>query len=127
MKRREQPIHFAVVEYLTLACFPPPDGPVVFHPYNGGYRTRTEAGIAARLGVKPGMPDIGLLWRGRHLWMEVKPDGGRLSTAQSACHQAITLAGGVVVIVRSVDDARDFLATVGIPTRETVSGGAIGR
>lgn len=124
MKRPEESLHRSVIERLRVVCPPPPEGPFVFHAYNGGYRTKTEGGIGKALGVRAGIPDIGLMWRGRHLWIELKAPGGRLTKSQRDCHRDLTLAGGAVAVCQSIDEVMDFIDTVGIPTRETKHGRA---
>lgn len=68
-----------------------------------------------RFGVA-GMPDVvGILPGGRFLGCEVKrPGGGRLSDAQAACLDAVREAGGLGLVVRSVDDLRNGLRAEGV-------------
>ena len=118
MKRPEEALQRTVVDWMRAVFPPPPEGPVWFHVPNGGGRSKAEGGVLKAMGTRPGMPDLALLWQGRHAWIELKAAGGRTTTEQRLCHQALMLAGGVVRVCRSLEDVRDFVEVLGIPTRE---------
>jgi hypothetical protein len=63
----------------------------------------------------PGSSDvIGVLPDGRFLAVEVKrPGGGKVSLAQEDFLGRVTRAGGVALVVRSVDDLRAYLRLEG--------------
>lgn len=104
-----------VLEYLRLAG--------ITH-----YRNNTGAARygkrLVRFGVA-GMPDVvGILpsgvaadgqevQPGRFLGCEVKAEDGRLSQLQRACLDNIAAAGGLALVVRSVDDLRAALRAEG--------------
>lgn len=73
--------------------------------------------ILKGMGLKAGVPDVVLLYRGRAFWIELKAGTG-LSDAQKRVHGAIAVAGGIVTVCRSVQDVRDRLEIWEIPTRE---------
>lgn len=58
-----------------------------FHPANGGYRSKAEAGIFKAMGVTPGVSDLVILrksWPWAGLFIELKVKGGKLSEYQTA-------------------------------------------
>lgn len=60
-----------------------------------------------------GVPDIVGCWHGRFLALEVKrPKVGRLSKMQTYVIGQIAGAGGMVAVVRSVDDVKTLLKEV---------------
>lgn len=73
-------------------------------------------------GVLPGVPDIiGITFTGP-FFMEVKAPGGSLTPAQKAFRDRLAVLGCERwAVVRSIDDAKDALASWGIPTREAGS------
>lgn len=61
-----------------------------------------------------GAPDIIAVVRGRYVGIEAKrPGGGRLSPAQLAFHANLRAAGGVALVVRSVDELIEALEGLG--------------
>lgn len=84
----------------------PPDG--VWWRQNVGVGVAPGQRVI-RFGV-PGMADIGGVYRGRHIEIEVKTDTGRQSEQQRRWERAVTRAGGVYVLARSIDDALAALA-----------------
>jgi hypothetical protein len=113
----EEQIQGAVAAYLDAAL--PPDA-VYFHCPNGGHRHPAVAAKLKWLGVKPGVPDIFIVWRGRSIFIELKAHKGSLSDAQKAMQQRLILSGAVVFeVARSVDEVEAFLTGVGIPLHAT--------
>lgn len=55
---------------------------------------------------RPGAPDIRCCIRGRYVAVEVKREGGVQSESQVAWQAEFELAGGLYLVVRSLDDAR---------------------
>lgn len=119
MKRPEEALQRTIMDWCRVALWPPEEGgPLVAHIPNGGGRSKAEGGILKAMGVRAGMPDLVVLWRQRHAWAEIKVDKREPTQAQSDCHRDITLCGGIVTIVRSLDDFRGLIDVLGIPTRE---------
>lgn len=109
----EEQIQGAVAEYLDAAL---PDDAVWMHVPNGGHRHPAVAAKLKWLGVKPGVPDIFIVWRGRSIFIELKAHKGTLSDAQKAMQQRLVLSGAVVFeVARSVDEVEAFLRGVGVP------------
>lgn len=52
----------------------------------------------------PGTPDLFVVERNRHYWIEVKTPGGKVSPIQEAEHAELKRCGMEVVVARSVED-----------------------
>lgn len=60
-----------------------------------------------------GLPDIICCYRGHYIALETKmPDGGNASQVQQLVHSKIARSGGVVLVVRSVDQALNVLVQI---------------
>jgi len=102
----------ALLEWLVRSG-PPVECFVTTIPGGDGRETRAPGWVA-------GTPDICILYRGRTIWLEMKRvRGGRLSAAQVAAHERITLAGGVVLVAYGWQDAAQQLAML-IPMRTRI-------
>ena len=64
-------------------------------------------------GVKAGVADLMILWRGKLICLEVKTDKGRQSPSQKEWALTITQCGGLYHVVRSVDDVKAILDVIG--------------
>ena len=115
--RPEEALHRTVAAFLDVAL---PEGAAWTTIEPGGYRTRAEAGIAKARGVKPGWPDILIVFKGRAVFFELKAPGGRLSPVQKVVHARLSLAGALVHTVRSLDELVAFLGLV-VPLRARVA------
>lgn len=104
---READIHMLVADYLDRALPPGTMWSTIGH---GGMplHPRTAARMK-RQGLKPGIPDVLVVYQGRAIFIEMKRPGGRLSPAQKTMHERITSAGGVVEVCRSVDEVEAFV------------------
>ena len=87
-----------------------PVGAVWFHIANQRQTSVRVGAKLKRMGVKAGMPDLCIVWRGRPIFIELKTLKGRLSVNQIGMMAALTVAGAVVVTCRSVDEVSEFLA-----------------
>lgn len=114
MNRPEQAVQRACVEFLRQCA---PDGLAwsAINPVPA--KSKSVAGISKAMGMKAGIPDILLVWKGRAIFVEVKADGGRLSPAQRDCQAGLKLAGALVHTVKSLNEFIDFLGAAGIPIR----------
>ena len=118
---REHTIHRAVAEFLDLAL--PADAFWTTFPAGGGGAKR-GAHLKAR-GLKPGFPDILVIYRGRAVLCELKGPKGKLSPDQRDCHVHLGEAGARVAMCRSVDELERYLRHyVGIPLKASVVGQA---
>lgn len=115
MNRPEEQMQRAVAAFLDAAL--PPDAVWWAVPNQRGTRKRFEMGVLKALGVKPGVPDVQVIHRGRPILIELKaPKNGRRSPDQVEMHNRITLAGGVVATCRSVEEVAAFLGQI-VPLR----------
>jgi hypothetical protein len=113
----EYDFHRTVAAYLSRAL---PGDTLWFHPANGGYRRASEAGRLKSMGVLPGMPDIGVVNIGRIVWLELKSRKGRLSSAQSYCHERLRNAGSQVYVCKTLEDVATALDAAGIPKKPRI-------
>lgn len=114
-RRPEEALQRACVQLLRL-CPAPPEGPLWWASTNQrGTRKPWEQGILTALGLRPGVPDLLLLWKGRLVGIELKSARGRMSPAQEEFHRLLTLAGGVAHVCRSLDEFSGLLGVLGIP------------
>jgi len=81
-----------------------------FHPPNGGWRSAIEAAVFKSLGVKPGVPDLILIHRGKVFGLELKAGKrSRLSEAQHAWHERLRAAGAEIATANNIDAALALL------------------
>jgi hypothetical protein len=118
LKPLESDIHKQVATYLDIAL---PLSSVWSTIGHGGMplHPRTAARLKAQ-GLKPGIPDVLIVWKGRAIFIEIKRPGGRLSPAQKAMHERITSAGAVVTTCFSAKDVERYLSVI-MPLRATVA------
>lgn len=113
-RQTEEQVHRAIAQYCD-AVLPQSVFWTTF-PAGGGGVVR-----GARLqgmGLKPGVPDLMFIFASRTYFIEVKAEGGRLSTCQRECHEDLFEAGACVATCRSIDDVRETFATWGFKTRD---------
>lgn len=113
--QHESKIQKAIVEYLRAVL---PNALVMAIP-NGSQRTASGRPANAVAGLLPGAPDLCVaLPNGKTLFLEVKSDKGRVSDNQILVHGLLNSLGHTVPVVRSVEDVRQALAFLNIPTKE---------
>jgi hypothetical protein len=113
-RHEEDDLQRTVVEYLDLAL--PPDG-VVFAIPNGGLRHKKLAARLKGLGVKAGVPDLEVIWRGRSYFVELKAHRGVMSPAQRSMAQRLVYCGAPVCCCRSGPEVEAALREQGVPLR----------
>lgn len=115
MPRRARPedaLQKAVVQMLKLCLVP---GTYWHAVPNGGLRSKLEAAIMVGLGVRAGAPDLVVYGPdARAHFMELKSASGRLSPEQREVRDWAIAHGLPHAVIRSLDDARDFLAANGL-------------
>jgi hypothetical protein len=113
----EQVIQREIFRHLAIrgarGCF-------VFHVPNGGYRTPTEGAILKGQGVRAGVPDIFAIMGGRTFAIEVKANGGRLSSAQAEALECLRAAGADAAVTYGLDSALRWLEQRGLLRGRTV-------
>ena len=75
-------------------------------------RTKYEQMIAKSTGLVAGVADLNMLYRGQFYAIELKVDGGRQSQSQKQWQRVITEQGGVYVVIRSLDEFKEFVEGV---------------
>ena len=110
MKRPEEALHRAVAQFLDLAL---PEDAVWFHPPNGGARSKAEAGIFKAMGVKPGVPDVVIIYRSQPIFIELKAPGETPSKTQKEMHNRLMLAGALVYPAATrIEEVEGFLCAI---------------
>lgn len=72
-----------------------------------------KGGAKVRFGVGgPGASDLIGLFRGRFVAIEIKTPIGRLAPEQRMFRDLVEKKGGTYVVIRSADEARQWLATM---------------
>lgn len=75
-----------------------------------------------RLGCRAGWPDMGVWFAGKVVLLELKRErGGVVSRVQRTLHAQLAAQGFPVCVCRSVEDALDACARMGVPVRGRIS------
>lgn len=120
---RERRLHIAIADFLRRALEPPA---YWLHVPNGELREQQTGELLKRMGVKPGVPDLWVLFPAegdlltKVLCIEIKPDGEYLAQVQREAAQDLRQAGCYTAVARSVDEVELILRQAGIPLRGTV-------
>ena len=77
-----------------------------------GVQAVAETNRRRSMGMKPGMPDLSVWWRGRALLLEVKAKRGSLLPSQKKTHAELAATGHYVQVVRSVEEAEEVFASL---------------
>lgn len=114
MKRPEQAVQLAIVNYLEVAL--PHESSFFCHVPNGGYRGKIEAVIFKRLGVKAGVPDLLVMVAGQTpIWFEVKAPGtGQVTKAQMDVMEHLSRLGSHCFVVDCVEHVETTLLALGV-------------
>jgi hypothetical protein len=112
----EGPLQVSIVQYARAVL---PHGWIVKHTANKP-RSKFQGAREKRMGAKAGWPDVDIIGPADFppcLWLlEVKPEHGRLSEEQAACHDQLKDLGHNVRVVRSIDDVRRAFRDWNLPT-----------
>jgi hypothetical protein len=99
-------LHVACKQFLDMAL---PVNAVYFHTPNAPRSKVTGARLKA-MGMKAGVPDICIIYRGDVLFVELKTAKGRLSPAQKDMQMQLASAGAhVMTECRSVEALEAYL------------------
>lgn len=116
-RNSEAKIQAGIVAYIRAVA---PDV-LVFHPANGGLRTKAEAALLKWVGVVAGIPDLVIIAKGgKAMMLEVKTAKTKLSESQVTMFDLLDELEVPHRIVRSIDDAREALADFGVESREVM-------
>lgn len=84
-----------------------------FHPANGGYRTKAEAGIFKSLGVRAGVPDLVVMLKGgRTVFFELKHGKKSQPTEKQKSFMESLIALGFSAYVISAENSRDAIKAI---------------
>lgn len=84
-------------------------------PAGGGGAMRGR--ILRGAGLKPGVPDMLIVFRGLCHWIELKNERGTVRPIQRDCHLALSDAGCRIAVCRSLEDVKAALDDWSIPLR----------
>jgi hypothetical protein len=82
---------------------------------NGGLRHKLEAARMSRLGVRAGVADLHIVYRGRLYCLELKSPTGQLSATQHQMIDKLSVCGVPTAIIRREEDVVMALTHWGIP------------
>jgi hypothetical protein len=114
----EDSLQRAVCQFLDIAL---PNDAMYFAVPNGGKRHPKEAARMSGLGLKKGIPDLCIIWRGRVVFVELKAPRGVQSPAQRGMANKLVYCGAAVGLCWSVADVEMGLRDAGIPLRSRVA------
>lgn len=103
----EEDIQRAIIEWVDLSSATNPILNWVFHPPNGGGRSRAEGGALKATGVRKGVPDLILPFASafyKGMMIEVKAKKGALTQDQKKWLKKGYEDGFVIGVVRSLDE-----------------------
>jgi len=119
MSSRESEVHIAIVSWLKYSL---PTESLVHHSPNEGRHNVAYRVKQKRLGMMTGWPDIEIIVSAKHfhkplfyhapIFLEVKAAKGRLTKSQTSVLEKLRKLGAHTAVVRSIDDARDFLSEI---------------
>ena len=113
---KEGELHRTVAELLDWVLLPP--AMYTTFPAGWGELNKATAGRLKACGLKMGMPDILVFYRGMTLGIELKGRGGVLSAAQKVMHEQLRAAGVAVFVCSSVEDVVGVLNMADFPMRK---------
>lgn len=103
----EHELQVACAEFLDTCL---PDYAAWNHCPNEGKRSKRVGARLKREGLKPGWPDIEVIYRGRSIFIELKAAGKYPSKVQRDIHTLLKMAGcPVMTCCRSIDTMVEFL------------------
>lgn len=120
-KRNEELLQRAVSQFLDRAL---PQNAVWWHTPNGGARTAAEAGIFKALGVKPGIPDIFILYCGTLHGLELKAPPRKPTPLQIGMGALLVDAGAKWAWADNIEDVEAQLRAWGFPLRASLGAAA---
>ena len=117
--RAEDTLQIATVKFLHHAL--PPDA--VFTGVEHAQQMSPRAGsIRKAKGVRRGLSDLMIWWRGKFIAVELKTDAGRMSDAQKEFADGIVGAGFAFHCCRSIHQVEAVLRDAGLPLRASAAG-----
>ena len=113
MANPERDLHNAMADFLDLKLLrSTATWTTIGH---GGYKLNIGAARGLkRMGLKAGWPDIIVIHDGRPIFLELKAPGSYPTERQRNVHVALREAGAAVEVIRSLDEADEFLTREGV-------------
>lgn len=113
-KSPEQDLQRVVAAYLDVAL--PSDAVwTAINPIPA--KSKAAAGISKAMGLKAGILDILIIWRGCPYMIELKAWGGKISWAQADMIKSLSNAGAKCAICYNLEGVIGFLIEWGFPLR----------
>jgi len=88
---------------------------------NGGLRHKQEAARMTRLGVRAGIADIHVVYRGRLYCLELKAPKGQLSATQVQVMRKLEHCGVPTAVIRELSDVTHVMREWNIPLSARLS------
>jgi hypothetical protein len=110
----EDELQRSVVQFLRVAL---PDDAIAYAVPNGGQRHSKAAARLVGLGVRAGIPDLAIVWRGHALFVELKAARGTLSAVQRQMIDKLHVCGAMVAVCKSLECVEGSLREMGVPLR----------
>lgn len=88
---------------------------------NGLMRSRKAAARAQGEGVRAGIPDLCIIWRGRAIFIELKAPKGVMSEAQRIMSRKLRYCGADVLMCRTPEGVECALRELGVPLKASVA------
>jgi hypothetical protein len=109
----ERTLHKSVADLLASVLAPE----VAWTTFPAGGGGLIRGAQLKKCGLKPGWPDLQLIYRGRYFGIELKVPGNSLDKEQRVAHAEITSAGGNLAVCKSLNEVSRQLEAWGIPTK----------
>jgi hypothetical protein len=122
--RSEHEIQCEVAEFLARALAGVAWWSGVDH--GAGKMGKAAAGMRKARGVRPGIPDIIVLWQGRLIGLEMKDARGVQRAEQRELQAEWQIHGAGYHVCRSLTDVDRALAREGVPMRYRVTNSGLG-
>lgn len=120
MRNGEAKLQHEVVTWLREAM---PDA-ITYAVLNDGLFSKSEAAKRNWMGLAPGLPDVGIAWKGQAFFIELKLPGRTLSDDQQAMMARLRATGVRCGTARSLAEAQALIAAWGMPIRVLVENAA---
>lgn len=88
-------------------------------PAGWGVLAKSTAGRLRRAGLKRGMPDLQVFYKGRTIGIELKVGRNVLTHFQRDTHELLRAAGIQVFVCTCLDEVIEVLQELGFPLRRT--------
>lgn len=113
-RQEESKLQRAIMKWANLAAKTDPRLETLYAIPNGAHVTTINRMRLVSEGLKKGMPDLCLPVRSRdgqysNLFLEVKVKNSKPTEVQKECHKLLEAHGNRVVVVRSLDEAIEYL------------------